>query len=199
MNQSFFNRRNTPASTNNILQRVRRSMSLITTGLALAALLGTNLPAAAQQPMDYVNPLIGTNGMGHVFPGACTPFGWVQLSPDTDTIPHNVNGVYQKGTYAYCAGYRYQDPTIVGFSHTHLSGTGHSDLGDLLLMPATGPLKLNPGRADHPDEGYRSRFSHATEKAEPGYYEVMLDDYGIRAQLTATQRVGIHKYNVSSK
>ena len=76
-------------------------MSLITTGLALAALLGANLPAAAQQPTDYVNPLIGTNGMGHVFPGACTPFGWVQLSPDTDTIPHNVDGVYQKGTYAY--------------------------------------------------------------------------------------------------
>lgn len=163
-------------------------------GAALIVLLTVILPVAAQQPTDYVNPLIGTNGMGHVFPGACTPFGWVQLSPDTDTIPHNVGGVYQKGTYAYCAGYRYQDPTIVGFSHTHLSGTGHSDLGDLLLMPATGPLKLNPGRADHPDEGYRSRFSHATEKAAPGYYEVMLDDYGIRAQLTATQRVGIHKY-----
>lgn len=194
MSQSLFNRRSIPASTNNVLKRVRHNMSLITTGLALAALLGANLPAAAQQPTDYVNPLIGTNGMGHVFPGACTPFGWVQLSPDTDTIPHNVDGVYQKGTYAYCAGYRYQDPTIVGFSHTHLSGTGHSDLGDLLLMPATGPLKLNPGRADHPDEGYRSRFSHATEKAAPGYYEVMLDDYGIRAQLTATQRVGIHKY-----
>lgn len=194
MSQSLFNGWNMPASTNNVLQRVRHNMSLITTGLALAALLGANLPAAAQQPTDYVNPLIGTNGMGHVFPGACTPFGWVQLSPDTDTIPHNVDGVYQKGTYAYCAGYRYQDSTIVGFSHTHLSGTGHSDLGDLLLMPATGPLKLNPGRADHPDEGYRSRFSHATEKAAPGYYEVMLDDYGIRAQLTATQRVGIHKY-----
>ena len=163
-------------------------------GATLSVLLTVILPGAAQQPTDYVNPLIGTNGMGHVFPGACTPFGWVQLSPDTDTIPHNVDGVYQKGTYAYCAGYRYQDPTIVGFSHTHLSGTGHSDLGDLLLMPATGPLKLNPGRADHPDEGYRSRFSHATEIATPCYYEVLLDDYGIRAQLTATQRVGIHKY-----
>ena len=94
-------------------------------GAALIVLLTVILPVAAQQPTDYVNPLIGTNGMGHVFPGACTPFGWVQLSPDTDTIPHNVGGVYQKGTYAYCAGYRYQDPTIVGFSHTHLSGTGH--------------------------------------------------------------------------
>ena len=77
MSQSLFNGWNMPASTNNVLQRVRHNMSLITTGLALAALLGANLPAAAQQPTDYVNPLIGTNGMGHVFPGACTPFGWV--------------------------------------------------------------------------------------------------------------------------
>ena len=152
------------------------------------------MSAMAQQPVDYVNPIIGTNGMGHTFPGACTPFGWVQLSPDTDTIPHNVNGIYQKNAYEYCAGYQYRDKTIVGFSHTHLSGTGHSDLGDILLMPAVGELKLNPGRADYPDEGYRSRFSHATEKATPGYYEVMLDDYGIKAQLTATQRVGVHKY-----
>ena len=150
--------------------------------------------ATAQQPVDYVNPIIGTNGMGHTFPGACTPFGCIQLSPDTDTIPHNINGAYQKNAYEYCAGYQYRDKTIVGFSHTHLSGTGHSDLGDILLMPATGALKLSPGRADHPDEGYRSRFSHATEKATPGYYEVMLDDYGIKAQLTATQRVGVHKY-----
>ena len=141
--------------------------------------------ATAQQPVDYVNPIIGTNGMGHTFPGACTPFGCIQLSPDTDTIPHNINGAYQKNAYEYCAGYQYRDKTIVGFSHTHLSGTGHSDLGDILLMPATGALKLSPGRADHPDEGYRSRFSHATEKATPGYYEVMLDDYGIKAQLTA--------------
>ena len=88
--------------------------------------------------------------MGHTFPGACTPFGWVQLSPDTDTIPHNVNGAYQKNAYEYCAGYQYRDKTIVGFSHTHLSGTGHSDLGDILLMPAVGDVKLNPGRADYP-------------------------------------------------
>jgi len=148
----------------------------------------------AQRPVDYVNPIIGTNGMGHTFPGACTPFGLIQLSPDTDTIPHNVNGIYQKNTYYYCAGYQYRDKTIVGFSHTHMSGTGHSDLGDILIMPATGDIKLNPGRADNPDEGYRSHFNHATEKATPGYYEVMLDDYGIKAQLTATQRVGIHKY-----
>lgn len=161
----------------------------------LAIVIGVfSLPVIAQRPVDYVNPIIGTDGMGHTFPGACTPFGLVQLSPDTDTIPHNINGTYQKNVYEYCAGYQYKDKTIVGFSHTHLSGTGHSDLGDILLMPATGDLKLNPGRADFPGEGYRSRFSHATEKATPGYYEVVLDDYSIKAQLTATPRVGVHKY-----
>ena len=160
----------------------------------MMTMAAATLSAIAQQPVDYVNPIIGTNGMGHTFPGACTPFGWVQLSPDTDTIPHNVNGAYQKNAYEYCAGYQYRDKTIVGFSHTHLSGTGHSDLGDILLMPAVGDVKLNPGRANHPEEGYRSRFDHATEKAVPGYYEVMLDDYGIKAQLTATQRTGVHKY-----
>ena len=82
----------------------------------------------------------------------------------------------------------------MGFSHTHLSGTGHSDLGDILIMPQTGKLQLNPGTARNPDAGYRSRFSHSTEKATPGYYEVTLADNGVRAQLTATTRVGIHKY-----
>lgn len=144
--------------------------------------------------VQYVNPLIGTDGMGHTFPGACVPFGIVQLSPDTDTIPHNVNGKYQKRAYEYCAGYRYDDTTIVGFSHTHFNGTGHSDLGDILLMPTTGRLMLNPGTEDNPDGGYRSRFSHSTEKASPGYYEVMLDDYDVKVQLTTTQRVGVHKY-----
>ncbi|MDO5570143.1 MAG: GH92 family glycosyl hydrolase [Bacteroidales bacterium] len=144
--------------------------------------------------VSKVNTIIGTNGMGHTFPGACSPFGLVQLSPDTDTIPHNVDGVYQKNVYEYCAGYQYKDKTIVGFSHTHLSGTGHSDLGDILIMPIVGDLKLNPGTSDNPDNGYRSRFSHNTEKATPGYYEVVLDDYNIKARLTATQRVGVHQY-----
>ena len=144
--------------------------------------------------VEYVNPIIGTDGMGHTFPGACVPFGIVQLSPDTDTIPHNVNGTYQNKVYEYCAGYRYNDPTIVGFSHTHFNGTGHSDLGDILIMPTTGALKLNPGTADHPENGYRSRYSHDTEKVSPGYYEVLLDDYQVKAQLTATPRVGVHRY-----
>lgn len=150
--------------------------------------------AIAQRPVDYVDPMIGTNGMGHTFPGACVPFGIVQLSPDTDTIPHNINGAYQKNAYEYCAGYQYRDKTIVGFSHTHFNGTGHSDLGDILIMPAVGEVKLNAGTAEDPDAGYRSRFDHATEHAAPGYYEVMLDDYKVKAQLTATQRVGVHKY-----
>ncbi|MBR4918997.1 MAG: GH92 family glycosyl hydrolase [Bacteroidales bacterium] len=143
---------------------------------------------------QYVNPIIGTNGMGHTFPGACYPFGGVQVSPDTDTIPHSVNGKYQPGVYDYCAGYQYRDKTIVGFSHTHFSGTGHSDMGDILLMPFTGEVQLNPGTADNPDADYRSRFSHATEKCSPGYYEVRLSDDDILVQLTATPHCGIHKY-----
>lgn len=144
--------------------------------------------------VSYVNPMIGTEGMGHTFPGACAPFGIIQLSPDTDTIPHNINGVYQGKVYEYCAGYQHTDNTIVGFSHTHLSGTGHSDLGDLLIMPQTGALQLNPGTKDDPDSGYRQRFSHENEQASPGYYSVTLDDTGVKVQLTATQRVGVHKY-----
>ncbi len=142
----------------------------------------------------YVDPFIGTKSMGHVFPGVCVPHGAVQLSPDTEMVPHNIDGVYQKDAYRYCAGYQYDDPTIVGFSHTHLSGTGHSDLGDILLMPTVGEILTDMGSASSPQSGYRSRFSHDTEKASPGYYEVMLDDYGIKAQLTATERAGIHRY-----
>ena len=82
-------------------------------------LLTTALAVKAVAQVEYVNPMIGTDGMGHTFPGACVPFGIVQLSPDTDTIPHNVDGKYQPQTYAYCAGYQYKDKTIVGFSHTH--------------------------------------------------------------------------------
>lgn len=164
----------------------------------LTALMALATWAAHAASTDYktgfVNPMIGTEGMGHTFPGACAPFGIVQLSPDTDTIPHNVNGQYVGKVYDYCAGYQHTDNTIVGFSHTHLSGTGHADLGDIMIMPQTGELQLNPGTKDQPDSGYRQRFSHATEKASPGYYEVTLADNGVRVQLTATQRTGIHKY-----
>ncbi|MBO4656932.1 MAG: GH92 family glycosyl hydrolase [Bacteroidales bacterium] len=142
----------------------------------------------------YVDPFIGTDGMGHTFPGACVPFGGVQVSPDTDTIPHNVAGKYQPEVYSLCAGYRYSDNTITGFSHTHLSGTGHSDLGDVLLMPTVGQLHLNPGTAARPEQGYRSRFSHESETASPGYYAVTLSDYDIRAEVTATTRTARHRY-----
>jgi len=144
--------------------------------------------------LKYVNPMIGTAKMGHTYPGATAPFGMVQLSPDTDTIPYAIDGKYTGDVYKYCAGYQYDDPTIVGFSHTHFSGTGHSDLGDFLIMPTVGKLQLNPGTANSPDSGYRSRFSHDQEMAEAGYYRVKLEDDDILAELTATTRVGVHQY-----
>lgn len=134
-----------------------------------------------------VDPFIGTGGEGHTFPGATVPYGMIQLSPDTRIQP-------RKDGYGWAAGYRYDDTTIVGFSHTHFSGTGHSDLGDLLLMPTTGELKLERGDPDHPRSGYTSRFRHATETAQPGYYAVTLDDHQVRAELTASARVGMHRY-----
>ncbi|WP_413785708.1 GH92 family glycosyl hydrolase [Elizabethkingia sp. HX XZB] len=147
-----------------------------------------------QKLTPYVHPLIGTEKMGHTFPGATVPFGAVQLSPETDTISYELNGKYNGDVYKYCAGYRYEDKTITGFSHTHFSGTGHSDLGDFLIMPTTGQLKLNPGTASNPENGYRSRFSHNDEISEAGYYKVKLQDYNILAELTATTRVGVHRY-----
>ncbi|MEW5799774.1 MAG: GH92 family glycosyl hydrolase [Bacteroidota bacterium] len=144
--------------------------------------------------IHYVKPLTGTQRMGHTYPGATAPFGMVQLSPDTDTLMYEKNGKYQKEVYQYCAGYQYEDKTIVGFSHTHFSGTGHSDLGDFLIMPTTGALQLNPGTAQNPENGYLSTYSHANETAEPAYYKVKLDDHNILAELTATTRVGFHQY-----
>ncbi|WP_207512297.1 GH92 family glycosyl hydrolase [Longitalea luteola] len=154
------------------------------------------LSAFAQEKnvVNYVNPLIGTQRMGHTYPGATVPFGMVQLSPDTDTIPYEMNGKYNPDVYKYCAGYQYDDKTIVGFSHTHFSGTGHSDLGDFLIMPTTGNLQLNPGIASDTKTGFRSAYSHANEKAEAGYYKVQLDDDNITAELTATTRTGFHQY-----
>jgi len=144
--------------------------------------------------VQYVKPIIGTQRMGHTYPGATVPFGMVQLSPDTDTLSYEMNGKYNADVYKYCAGYQYDDKTIVGFSHTHFSGTGHSDLGDFLLMPTVGALKLNPGTQANPASGYRSVFSHTKETAEAGYYKVKLDSYNILAELTATTRTGFHQY-----
>lgn len=132
---------------------------------------------------QYVNPFIGTDEHGHTFPGATSPFGMVQLSPDT-----GLEG------WDWCSGYHYTDSSIIGFSHTHLSGTGRSDLMDVMIMPAVGEIKLNPGTKENPDSGYRSRFSHDEEWASPGYYKVNLKDYDITAELTVSPRCGIHKY-----
>ncbi len=156
--------------------------------------LASLLTAQERDFTRYVNPFIGTDRMGHTFPGAVAPFGLVQLSPDTDTIPYDANGAYNRRVYEYCAGYQYRDPTIVGFSHTHFSGTGHSDLGDFLVMPTAGALRLNPGTEADPDAGYRSRFRHESEQARPGYYRVRLDDHAVTAELTATGSTGFHRY-----
>lgn len=164
--------------------------------LFFLTLFSTSLSSQPEASItSFVNPFIGTQEMGHTFPGAVVPFGFVQLSPDTDTIPYEKDGKYNPEVYRYCAGYQYDDPTIVGFSHTHFSGTGHSDLGDFLIMPTVGSLQLNPGTSDHPETGYRSRYRKDTESASPGYYRVNLDDPDVKAELTATTRCGFHRYS----
>ena len=150
-----------------------------------AAALSVASPAisGSDDLTKFVKIAIGTGGHGHTYPGATVPFGMVQLSPDT----------FNEG-WDWCSGYHYSDSSIMGFSHTHLSGTGNSDMLDFLLMPGTGPAKVFPGLRQNPGEGYRSRFSHEEEIAEPGYYSVLLRDYDIRAELSATERAGIHRY-----
>jgi predicted alpha-1,2-mannosidase len=130
----------------------------------------------------YVDPFIGTGGHGHTFPGAIVPFGMVQLSPDT-----RLTG------WDGCSGYHYSDSVIYGFSHTHLSGTGISDYGDILLMPTSGEVRFNAS-GDRPELGYASRFDHRNETARTGYYSVKLEDDNIFVELTATARVGFHRY-----
>lgn len=138
---------------------------------------------------SYVNPFIGTGAVdknslsGSNFPGATTPFGFVQLSPDTQDNPDNP-----------ASGYDYNDKTIVGFSHTHLSGTGVADLFDVLMMPTTGDIRSVAGDEKVAGSGFRSGFSHQDESARPGYYQVKLQDYGVNAELTATEHVGFHRY-----
>src|SRR6202012_2113557 len=145
---------------------MKKSVFLVALMAVTAAL------AQAPDPLKLVDPMIGTGAEGHTFHGATAPFGMVQLSPDTQIKPF-------KQSYKWAAGYRYEDTTILGFSHTHFSGAGHSDLGDVLLQPISGDVKLEPGEIDTPHSGYRSRFHHETEKAEPGYYAVTLDDHDV--------------------
>lgn len=162
-----------------------RNSSLI---LALHILLISGLinqaKAQSDEPVDYVDPFIGTDFFGHTFPGASLPFAMVHLSPDVNTQGWN-----------YCAGYVYSENSIMGFSHTHWSGVGMVNGGEVLLMPTVGDkLQIVPGPPDDPDKGYRSRFDHSGETASAGYYSVFLKDYGVKAELTATRRAGFHRY-----
>ncbi len=136
------------------------------------------------QVEDYtqlVNPFIGTGGHGHTYPGATAPFGFVQLSPDS-----RIDG------WDGCGGYHYSDSIIYGFSHTHLSGTGVSDLGDVLIMPFTGQNQWEYGQSE--STGYGSKFSHQNETAQAGYYSVLLEKSNIEVELTADVHSGFHHY-----
>jgi predicted alpha-1,2-mannosidase len=150
--------------------------------LFLAACL-FSVAAKAQKPVEnylrYVDPFIGTGGHGHTYPGATTPFGLVQLSPDTRIDMMDWDG---------CSGYHYSDSLIYGFSHTHLSGTGVADYCDILFTPYTGEVALEP-------KAYASGFKKSKEKAEAGYYSVLLEKDNILAELTATEHVGVHRYS----
>ena len=132
---------------------------------------------------QYVNVFIGTGGHGHTYPGAVVPHGAIQPSPDTRIYGWDA-----------CSGYYYNDSTINGFSHTHLSGTGCCDLGDVLIMPTVGEQDITQEEERGQTKAYASAFSHESEKAEPGYYSVMLDRYGIKAEITSTTRGAIHRW-----
>lgn len=174
------------------VQRVYFGFLITICGLLVFA---NSCDSSAQQiqPVDYINPMIGAvtygkktkdaHGFGKTFPGAATPFGLVQLSPDTFTGGDNGSG------------YSYEHPTLEGFSFTHMSGVGwFGDLGNFLVTPTTGKLQTNRGVPKEPEGGYRSRFTHDTETAEAGYYAVTMDDYGVRAELTAAPRAGIIRF-----
>ena len=159
---------------------MRRTIFMAAMALSVAAFAGAD---NGERLIDYVNPFVGTDGYGNVYPGAQIPFGGIQISPDTD-----------EHFYDCASGYKWNRQSIQGFSLTHLSGTGIPDLGDFLFMPGTGEIKLAPGTDENPDEGYRSRFSHDEEVATPGYYGVTLKDYGVKAEMTSATRSGIFRF-----
>ena len=142
-----------------------------------------DLNAPQEELTQYVRPLVGTAGFGNTYPGSQIPFGGIQMSPDTDFDDYDV-----------AAGYKYDHPTLLGFSLTHLSGTGIPDLGDFLFMPGVGEIRFDPGTHENPDAGYRSRYSHDREWASPNYYGVDLLDYGTKAEMTSGVRSGIFKF-----
>ncbi|MBR5912451.1 MAG: GH92 family glycosyl hydrolase [Bacteroidales bacterium] len=148
--------------------------------LALAACTTTPKADYVANPADYIDPFIGTGGHGHTFPGATVPFGMVQFSPDT-----------RMNDWDGCSGYHTSDNTILGFSTTHLSGTGCSDYGDFRFMPIVGEVKLDKGDEENTASGYRSAFQHENEDAKAGYYAVLLDDYNTKVELTTGDRVGM--------
>jgi predicted alpha-1,2-mannosidase len=158
-----------------VKSKIRRRQIMRLLHIVCLLLLFTLHVCAQRDLTHYVNPFIGTGGHGHTFPGAIVPFGMVQLSPDT-----RLTG------WDGCSGYHYSDSEIYGFSHTHLSGTGISDYGDILLLPS-----VNDGL---PEGRRTARFQHRNETASPGYYSVRLDDGNILVELTATARVGMHRY-----
>ncbi len=137
--------------------------------------------------VDYVDPFIGTAAHGHTFPGATVPFGGIQVSPD--------NGITG---WDWCSGYHYSDSIIVGFSHLHLSGTGIGDLGDIRLMPANRPIDLTKKIDARTDYDYYGKYTHESEEASPGFYQVRLQDSDIEVSLTATQRSGLQRYRFPS-
>lgn len=157
---------------------IRKSCFLVLSCLTIASGM-----AQTEQLTDYVNPFVGTDGYGNVYPGSQIPFGGIQISPDTDM-----------DFYDAASGYKYNRNTLLGFSLTHLSGTGIPDLGDFLFIPGTGPLKLEPGTHEHPEKGYRSHFSHEKEWASPNYYGVELLDYGVKAEMTSGCRAGMFRF-----
>ena len=153
------------------------------TPVASALLASDRLPPGSEDLTQYVNIRVGTGGHGHTYPGATVPFGAVQVGPDT----------YTKG-WDWCSGYYDADKSIMGFSHTHLSGTGCGDLLDVLLMPNVGDVKWESGSRENPEAGYRSPFSHDDEHLDTGYYAVALKDRKVHVELTATERTGLHRY-----
>ena len=143
-----------------------------------------NESSTSENLSKHVNPFLGTDFFGHTFPGASLPNALVHLSPDIHT-----------DGWTYAAGYIYQESSIMGFSHTHWSGVGMVNGGEILLMPTLDTkLQIVPGSLENPDNGYRSRFDHANESASPGYYTVLLKDYNINVELTSTKRAGFHRY-----
>ncbi|WP_101689431.1 GH92 family glycosyl hydrolase [Dysgonomonas massiliensis] len=159
------------------------SYMLVGAALFTAACNTTKEEVAETDLAKYVDQYIGTGGHGHVFMGANVPFGFVQLGPTS--IPQ---------TWDWTSGYHITDTTVIGFSHLHLNGTGIGDLSDIVLMPVVGDVNHNRGTHDSYDTGMWSYFSRANEKCAPGYYATKLDRYNVDVELTATQRVGLHKY-----